>query len=300
MELCVFTEPQQGASYDLQLAHARRAEALGFTGWFRSDHLLAMDGDGLPGPTDAWTTLAGLARETARVRLGTLVSSVTFRQPGLLAMQVAQVDAMSGGRIELGIGAGWFEAEHRATGIPFPPRRFDLLEEALEIITGLWSTPVGGTYSFDGAQWRVEGSPALPKPVQDRVPVIVGGTGAKRTPALAAAFATEYNVPWAHGAELEAAWARATDAARAAGRDDLRLSVAKQAVVGRTEAEFRARAERIGADPQHLRTTQLGGTTAEVADRVAALGAAGAVRIYLQTVDMTDLDHLDLLAETLL
>jgi F420-dependent oxidoreductase-like protein len=300
MELCVFTEPQQGASYDVQLAHAQATEALGFTGWFRSDHLLAMSGDGLPGPTDAWTTLAGLARETSRVRLGTLVSSVTFRHPGLLAMQVAQVDAMSGGRIELGLGAGWFAAEHLAYGIPFPERRFDLLEEALEIITGLWSTEVGDTYAFDGVHWRLEDSPALPKPVQQRVPVIVGGTGAKRTPALAAEFATEYNVPWADGDDLGRAWARGRSAAEAAGRDDLRLSVAKQTVVGRTEAEFRRRAEATGADPEHLRATQLGGTPNEVADRVAVLEDAGAVRIYLQTIDLTDLDHLALLADTLL
>ena len=250
MELCVFTEPQQGASYDLQLAHAQAAEQLGFTGWFRSDHLLAQHGDGLPGPTDAWTTLAGLARETSRVRLGTLVSSVTFRQPGLLAVQVAQVDAMSGGRVELGLGAGWFEAEHRAYGIPFPERRFDLLEEALEIITGLWSTEVGETYAFDGVHWRLGDSPALPKPVQASIPVIVGGVGARRTPALAAEFAAEYNVPWSDGEDLERAWARGRAAAAAAGRDDLRLSVAKQAVVGRTEAEFRRRAEAAGADPE--------------------------------------------------
>jgi F420-dependent oxidoreductase-like protein len=300
MELCVFTEPQQGATYDLQLAHARAAESLGFTGWFRSDHLLAMSGDGLPGPTDAWTTLAGLARETSRVRLGTLVSSATFRQPGLLAIQVAQVDAMSGGRVELGIGAGWFESEHRAYGVPFPDRRFDLLEEALEIITGMWSTAVGDTYSFDGAIWQVTDSPALPKPAQDSIPVIVGGTGAKRTPALAAEFATEYNVPWLDGDPLEAAWARGRAAAAAAGRDDLALSVAKQAVVGRTEAEFRRRAEAIGADPEQLRATQLGGTPNEVADRVAALGEAGAGRIYLQTMDMADLDHLAVLADALL
>ena len=134
-------------------------------------------GDGLPGPTDAWTTLAGLARETSRIRIGTLVSPVTFRHPGSLAIQVAQVDAMSGGRVELGLGAGWFEREHRAYGIPFPAKRFDLLEEQLEIVTGLWATPVGGAYSFSGANYRLAEAPALPKPVQQPVPVIIGGGG---------------------------------------------------------------------------------------------------------------------------
>ena len=191
MEFCTFTEPQQGASYDDQLAFAQTAERLGFDGFFRSDHYLHMgDGDGLPGPTDAWTTIAGLARETSRIRLGTLVSSVTYRVPGLLAIQVAQVDAMSGGRVELGLGTGWFGREHEAYGIPFPAKRFDLLEEQLEVVTGLWATPVGETYSFAGAHYRLTDAPALPKPVQSRVPVIVGGGGPKRTPELAARFAT--------------------------------------------------------------------------------------------------------------
>ena len=145
MELRIFTEPQQGATYDDLLAVARRAEELGFDAFFRSDHYLTMGGDGLPGPTDAWVTLAGLARETSRIRLGTLVTSATFRLPGPLAISVAQVDQMSGGRVELGLGAGWFEDEHTAYGIPFPPlgERFDRLEEQLAIITGLWSTPAG-------------------------------------------------------------------------------------------------------------------------------------------------------------
>ena len=195
MEYCLFTEPQQGFSYDDQLAFARSAETHGLDGFFRSDHYLRMgDGDPLPGPTDAWTTLAGLARETSRIRLGTLVSSVTYRVPGILAIQVAQVDAMSGGRVELGLGTGWFEAEHAAYGIPFPPRRFDLLEEQLAIVTGLWSTPAGETFSFEGANYRLDAAPALPKPVQSPVPVIVGGGGPKRTPALAARYATEFNI----------------------------------------------------------------------------------------------------------
>src|SRR3954463_14751675 len=145
---------------------ALTTEEAGFGAFFRSDHYLAMTGDGLPGPTDAWTTLAGLARETSRIRLGTLVSSVTFPHPGVLAIQVAQVDAMSGGRVELGLGAGWFEAEHRAYGLPFPDRRFGLLTEQLEIVPGLWGTPAGERFSHDGEDYTLTDSPALPKPVQ--------------------------------------------------------------------------------------------------------------------------------------
>src|SRR3954451_15474852 len=188
------TEPQMGATYDDLLAVARHAEDTGFDAFFRSDHYLSMAGDGLPGPTDAWVSLAGLARETSRIRLGTLVSPVTFRLPGVLAISVAQVDAMSGGRAELGLGAGWFEAEHTAYGIPFPPRRFDLFEEQLSIVTGLWSTPPGETFTFKGDQYELVDSPALPKPVQSPVPLIVGGGGRRRTPALAARYATEFNI----------------------------------------------------------------------------------------------------------
>ena len=176
MEYCLFTEPQQGFSYDDQLAFARSAEQHGLDGFFRSDHYLRMGpGDPRPGPTDAWTTLAGLARETSRIRLGTLVSSVTYRVPAILAIQVAQVDAMSGGRVELGLGTGWFEREHAAYGIPFPAKRFDLLEEQLQVVTGLWSTPDADTFSFRGEHYALDEAPALPKPVQSPVPVIVGG-----------------------------------------------------------------------------------------------------------------------------
>ena len=200
MDLRIFTEPQQGATYGQQLAMARRAEECGYSAFFRSDHLLAMgDGDGLPGPTDTWTTLAGLARETLTIRLGTLVTSATFRHPGMLAVQVAQVDEMSGGRVELGLGAGWFEAEHAAYGIPFPQpvgERFERLEEQLAVITGLWQTPVGERFSFEGKHFQLSDSPALPKPVQAPVPVVIGGTGRKRTPALAARFGSELNLPF--------------------------------------------------------------------------------------------------------
>ena len=196
MDLRIFTEPQQGATYDDLLAVARASEDLGFDGFFRSDHYLHMSGDGTPGPTDAWTTLAGLARDTSRIRLGTLVSSATFRLPGPLAVTVAGVDQMSGGRVELGLGAGWFEQEHAAFGIPFPSvgERFDRLDEQLAVITGLWSTPAGSTFEHAGPHYPVRANPGLVAPVQPGgVPIIVGGAGRRRTPALAARFAADFN-----------------------------------------------------------------------------------------------------------
>src|SRR3954466_1314891 len=189
-----------GATYDDLLAVARRTEETGFDAFFRSDHYLTMGGDGLPGPTDAWVTLGAIARETARIRLGTLVTAATFRHPGPLAISVAQVDQMSGGRVELGIGAGWYDDEHHAYGIPYPgtKERFERLEEQLAIITGLWETPLGETFSHEGAHYAVTSSPALPKPAQQpRPPVIIGGFGAKTTPRLAATYAQEFNVPFA-------------------------------------------------------------------------------------------------------
>ena len=186
MKLRIFTEPQQGADYQTLRNVALAAEELGFDAFFRSDHYLAMgDTSGLPGPTDSWATLAGLAVETSRIRLGTLVTAATFRLPGPLAITVAQVDQMSGGRVELGLGSGWFEAEHTAYGIPFPSvaERFDRLEEQFAIVTGLWSTPDGETFSFAGQHYQLADSPGLPKPAQrPRPPVLVGGSGPRRTP----------------------------------------------------------------------------------------------------------------------
>jgi F420-dependent oxidoreductase-like protein len=300
MRLRIFTEPQQGASYDDLLAVAQATETLGFDAFFRSDHYLAM-GDhvsGLPGPTDAWTTLAGLARETERIRLGTLVSSVTYRPPGVLAIQVAQVDQMSGGRVELGLGTGWFEQEHLAYGIPFPAKRFGMLEEQLEVITGLWGTPVGETYSFTGEHYTLVDSPALPKPTQARVPVIVGGGGAKRTPAMAARFATEFNLPFPEFADIPAKFAGVRAACEAVGRDprELVYSTALIAAVGADEAEFTRRAAAVGREPGELREHGIAGTTGEVVDRLGALAADGVECVYLQIMDLADLDHLDFLA----
>ncbi|TFD46376.1 LLM class F420-dependent oxidoreductase [Cryobacterium frigoriphilum] len=299
MRFRVFTEPQQGASYDDVLAVAQATERLGFDAFFRSDHYLAMgDGSGLPGPTDAWTTLAGLARETERIRLGTLVSSVTYRPPGILAIQIAQVDQMSGGRVELGLGTGWFEKEHLAYGIPFPPKRFGMLEEQLEIITGLWNTPIGESYSFDGEHYTLIESPALPKPTQARVPVIVGGGGARRTPALAARFATEFNLPFPEFADIAGKFAGVRAACQSIGRDpdSLVYSAALIAVGGATEVEFARRAAAIGREPAELRAHGLAGTASEIVDRLGALAADGVECVYLQIMDLSDLDHLEFLA----
>jgi F420-dependent oxidoreductase-like protein len=303
VEICIFTEPQQGASYDDQLAQARATERLGFDGWFRSDHFLRMGaGDPLPGPTDAWTTLAALARETSRIRLGTLVSSVTFRHPSLLAIQVAQVDAMSGGRIELGLGTGWFAAEHTAYGIPFPGKRFGILEEQLEVITGLWSTPVGQHFDHIGEHYSLDGAPALPKPAQPQVPIIVGGAGPKRTPQIAARFASEFNI----GFRSEDTVTRTFDGVRracdAVGRDPagLRRSVALPTVVASDDATYLRRLEAIGADADTFAEVNIAGTPDAAIEKILRLRELGADRVYLQLVDLRDLEHLELIAAEVL
>ncbi len=303
MQLRIFTEPQQGASYDDQLAVARLSEELGFDAFFRSDHYLAFSGDGLPGPTDAWVTLAGLARDTATIRLGTLVSPVTFRGPGPLAITVAQVDVMSGGRVELGLGAGWNDREHAAYGLAFPPTgtRFSLLEEQLEVVTGLWASD--GHFTHHGAAYDVDDSPGLPKPVQlPRPPLILGGAGAVRTPRLAARFADEFNVPFHPVAATITQFERVRAACEAAGRDPatIRLSVALTVACGADEAEYERRAGAIGRTPEHSRQWDAAGLPQEVVDRLGQYADAGAERAYLQLLDLHDLDHLRLVAADVL
>ncbi|MBB4935966.1 F420-dependent oxidoreductase-like protein [Streptosporangium album] len=305
MKLRIFTEPQQGnATYEELLAVARTAERLGFDAFFRSDHYMRISpGDPGLGSTDAWVTLAGLARETSTIRLGTLVSPVTFRLPGPLAISVAQVDQMSGGRVELGLGTGWFDAEHTAYGIPFPPvgERFARMEEQLEILTGLWTTPEGETFSFEGAHYRLADSPALPKPVQrPRPPIIIGGFGAKRTPRLAARFADEYNLPFHSLDDTKLAYGRIREACEEYGRPQIVLSAAQTVAVGADEAEIARRAEAAGYDPDALRESGLAGTPAEVVDKIGKFAELGAERIYLQVMDLSDLDHLELIAAEVL
>lgn len=301
MQLRIFTEPQQGASYDDLLAVAVLSEGLGFDAFFRSDHYLKMgDASGLPGPTDAWTTLAGLARDTHRIRLGTLVSSATFRLPGPLAVTVAQVDAMSGGRVELGLGAGWYQEEHEAYGIPFPSlgERFERLEEQLAIICGLWATPAGQTFDHDGVHYRVTGSPALPKPVQSPVPVIIGGGGPRRTPRLAATYASEFNTPFVPIEFFEQQCGRVHDACEAIERDPgtMVFSAALVLCCGEDDAAFTRRAAAIGRAPDELRQNGAAGTVEEVAATLRRWRDAGAERLYLQVLDLADLDHLRLVA----
>jgi F420-dependent oxidoreductase-like protein len=303
MDLRVFVEPQQGASYLQQLTVAQTAEELGYDAFFRSDHFLQMgDMPGLPGPTDSWVTLGAIARETLTIRLGTLVTSATFRLPGPLAISVAQVDDMSGGRVELGLGAGWYADEHTAYGIPFPglKERFDNLEEQLEIITGLWHTPSDSQYTFEGRQYGLVGSPALPKPLQPGgPPIIIGGHGPTRTPRLAAHYANEFNLPFAPVETFTAQRDRVRKACETRGRDPetMIFSAALVLCCGENDAEVEQRAGTIGRAADELRENGAAGTPSEVLDKIATYAEAGADRIYLQVLDLDDLDHLRLVAD---
>ena len=301
MDLRIFTEPQQGATYADLLQVDLCAEDEGFDAFFRSDHYLKMGSvSGLPGPTDAWITLAGLARDTSTIRLGTLVTSATFRFPGPLAVSVAQVDDMSGGRVELGLGAGWYDAEHAAYGIPFPPlkQRFDRLEEQLAILTGSWGHEGPEPFHFDGAEYTIVESPALPKPRQrPRPPIIVGGGGAKRTPRLAATYADEFNTPFLSPADAAQQFSRVTSACEEHGREpsSIRFSSALIVCCGEDEATVARRAAAVGWSVEDLKAFGACGSPEQVAERIAEWRDAGASRAYLQILDLSDLDHLRLI-----
>jgi F420-dependent oxidoreductase-like protein len=303
MDLRIFTEPQLGASHEDLLRIAKATEELGFDAFFRSDHYLTMGANpGLPGPSDAWLTLAALARETSRIRLGTLVTPITFRLPGPLAISVAQVDTMSGGRVELGLGAGWYEAEHTAYGIPFPEvgERFSQFVEQVEIVHGLLSTPSGETFSYAGDHYRLENSPALPKPVQSpRPPIILGGAARKRGAALAAQYADEFNAGFDSVEATRAIFDRVRAAAQETGRE-LTYSIAHTTIVGKDDAELRRRAAAIGRDVDTMRANSIAGSPAEIVDRLGAFAEVGATRAYLQILDLSDIDNLELLAAEVL
>lgn len=311
LDFRIFTEPQQGAAHADLLRVAQAAHTLGYSAFFRSDHVLTMGGDGLPGPSESYVSLGAIAAQVPDIRLGTLVTSATFRHPSMLAIAAAQVDDISGGRLELGLGSGWFEAEHTAYGLPFGSsfgERFDRLTEQLEIITGLWSTPIGQTFDHDGPTWTLRGAPGLPKPVQrsarnadvPHIPIIIGGRGPKRTPALAARFADEFNLGFPDEvAAGTAQYGRVRAACEQAGRDpdDLVYSFAHVLCVGADDAEYARRAAAIGRDADELRAASpLAGTVDEVVDGIGTWAAAGAQRFYLQVLDLHDLEHLDLVA----
>ncbi|MCX2934308.1 TIGR03560 family F420-dependent LLM class oxidoreductase [Mycobacterium sp. CVI_P3] len=312
MELMVFATPRsKSADYEQYLRLAQGAEKCGYAGFVRGDHYW---GEEPPGSTDAWTTLAGLARETVRIRLGVLVTAATFRHPGPLAVQIAQVDQMSGGRVDFGLGAGWYGPEHRAYGIPFPPAkdRFDRLEESLAVITGLWRTRIGDRFSYHGRHFRLENCPALPKPSQpEGPPIVIGGAGAKRTPQLAARYASEFSnlpattntadlftAPPTGVAVAAAQFERVRQACRAIDREpgQLKFSHTMTLCCGRTEAEVAARAEATQRSVEELRAGGGAGSPSELVDSIGSYAETGVSRIYLMMRDIDDLGHLELVA----
>jgi F420-dependent oxidoreductase-like protein len=302
MALRIFTEPQQGASYEQILAVAATAEECGFDAFFRSDHVLKMgSATGLPSVTDAWITLAGLARDTHSIRLGTLVTPVTFRQPGLFAVSVSQVDRMSGGRVEVGLGAGWYDAEHTAFGLPFPPlgARYDALEDQLAILHGVWTAPPGVMFSHAGRTYEVAIEADTIRPQQQpHPPIVLGGRGKPRSARLAVAYADEYNSSFVPVDVMKDIHDRIRQACEAAGRDPSTIVYSTPQVLccGETEADIARRATAIGREVSELRENGLAGTPAEVLDKLGRLADNGAERFYLQLLDLTDLDHLRLVA----
>ena len=317
MRFALMTEPQQGLSYDDVLALARTAEESGFESFFRSDHYASYPGDAGQPTTDAWATLAGLARETTRISLGTLVSPVTFRLPGNLAKVAATVAEMSGGRLEVGVGAGWNDLEHDQHGLRFPPtvERFDMLEEELAILHGLWTEPDG--WSFDGRHWQVRDARFYPKPAAPlgrRHPnLIIGGDGGPRMARLVARYADELNISSASPDKVGAAYERVAAACREIGRDpaEVTRSAMTGVLVGRTQAEVRQRVSDLmriigsrDGDPDtwlaQRRERWILGTPDEARARVDQFADAGVQRIMFQTFVPHDLEMVRLLAEIFL
>jgi F420-dependent oxidoreductase-like protein len=298
----VLLEPHHGATYAQILALARATEEAGFDAFFRSDHYLGIDpGDTGYRPTDSWTTLAGLAVQTERVRLGTLMTASTYRRPGPLAIAVATVDAMSGGRVELGIGAAWYEREHRFFGIPFPPlgERFDRLAEQLDIITGLWGTKPGDTFSYHGRHYQLHECASIPRPAGS-IPIIIGGAGPRRTPALAARFAAEFNSGMSDG--LAERFANFRRICAASGRDPagVRLSTTLPVCCGVTRADAGRRAAALGEDGLRMLRMGITGDPGDIVRRLEELRAAGADTVYFHLYDVADTEHVRLLGSEVL
>ncbi|MCL2582568.1 MAG: TIGR03560 family F420-dependent LLM class oxidoreductase [Streptosporangiales bacterium] len=298
MRLRVLLEPHHGATYEQILTLARASEDAGFDAFFRSDHYLGIDADDPDyQPTDSWTTLAGLAVQTSGVRLGTLVTAGTYRLPGQLAVEVATVDQMSGGRAELGIGTGWYEREHSYFGIPFPPvrERFDRLEEQLAIITGIWDTKPGERFSFDGRHYQVDGCAAIPRPAA-RPKIIIGGAGPRRTPTLAARYADEFN--GALGMDVRERYENFRRICEGTGRDpgQVRLSATLPVCIGRDDKDLQRRRDALGAPGARLLTAGIVGVGGgEVLRACEDLAAQGADTVYFHLYGPDDPEHVRLL-----
>lgn len=309
MQLRIFSEPHRGATFDTELRFVQAVEACGFDGYFRADHYQSMgDSPGMPGPTDAWISLAALTQQTTRISLGTLVTSATFRLPGSLAILVAQVDQMSRGRIELGIGTGWYEREHVSYGIPFPPlrERFARLEEQLQIVTQLWRTPSAERFTFSGEFYQLFDSPALPKPFRPSgPPIIIGGRGVRRTPEIAVRYADEFNGVFQTFEDASRQFELVTKLAEREGRTantwPLTLSIGIVVACGRTQAEANSRAQQMYEHNSALPPEDpIIGTPDQVIDRIMKFASIGVERVYLRLPDMVDTDHVELIAGTIL
>jgi F420-dependent oxidoreductase-like protein len=308
MELCLMIEGQEGVTWPQWEALALACEEHGIPALFRSDHYLNLDGQHPErGSLDAWATLNALAATTSRLRLGTLVSPATFRHPSVLAKLVTTADQISGGRIELGIGAGWHQREHEAHGFPFPPTatRMDMLEEQLEVILGNWGE---GPFSYSGAHYTLRDLDAQPKPVQrPRPPVIIGGSGGARSTALAARFADEYNTPFPTLEDVSTRRRAVAAACEKAGREPIAFSVMTGLLVGSDDADLRRRAARLAADSgadadQLLSSPPPGwvvGTVDRAAEQLAELRDAGVHRVMCQHLLHDDLDAVALLGREL-
>jgi alkanesulfonate monooxygenase SsuD/methylene tetrahydromethanopterin reductase-like flavin-dependent oxidoreductase (luciferase family) len=324
MRFALMTEPQQGMSYADQLAATRRAERAGFDTFFRSDHFASFPGEPGKPTTDAWSVVAGLARETERIGLGVLVSPVTFRHPGVFAKVVTTVDEMSGGRIEVGVGAGWNDTEHRELGLAFPEisARADLMEDQLAILHGLWGEPDG--WSYDGVTGiHIEGALFRPRPVDVpgrpatpvggvRPRIIVGGQGSPRSFRLAARYADEFNLSSSSPARAAEVGGLLDEACAAIGRDPATLARSTMAgvLVGRTAEEIAARESALlvafGADLEdgeawleERRTRWVYGEPESAREQLRAFAAAGIERIMLQDFLPWDLDMIDVMGEEL-
>lgn len=296
----ITTAPHEGADFEAVVEHVRASERLGFTAHFRSDHYAPTRPffSGQPGPNDAWMSIAALARETTEIRLGTLVTPISFRHPSVLAIHVAQADRISGGRVEVGLGVGWLESEHRMWGLPFPAARFGILEEQLHVLRGVWESSENSPFTFKGRHFQLDRA-WISSPSQTPIPLILGGAGRVRTPALVARFAQEYNAGEGQPDAVRTQVERVVEACESIERDpaSVEFSILSTTVIGRNPVELQRRALAVGEDLEHLRRTALAGSAAEISDRIAQYVDAGITRIYFRMLDIRDLDALEMLAE---